>query len=72
MKVDPHNGDALTIPGSISGYPAISIPAGMLASGLPIGLQACARRHEDALLFELAIAMERERACPLAAPSAPI
>jgi Asp-tRNA(Asn)/Glu-tRNA(Gln) amidotransferase A subunit family amidase len=71
VKVDPYNGGALTIPGSISGYPAISIPAGMSASGLPIGLQAYARRHEDALLLELALAMERERPWPLVAPTTP-
>jgi Asp-tRNA(Asn)/Glu-tRNA(Gln) amidotransferase A subunit family amidase len=71
-KVDPYNGGALTIPGSISGYPAISIPAGTSASGLPIGLQAYARRHEDALLLDLALAMERELPWPLVAPGAPI
>jgi aspartyl-tRNA(Asn)/glutamyl-tRNA(Gln) amidotransferase subunit A len=71
VKVSPYNGGALTIPGSISGYPAISIPAGLSQSGLPIGLQAYARRHEDALLLELALAMERARAWPLVAPDAP-
>ncbi len=71
-KVDPYNGGALTIPCSISGYPAISIPAGTSESGLPIGLQAYTRRHEDALLLDLALAMERERPWPLVAPGAPI
>ncbi len=71
VKVSPYNAGALTIPGSISGYPAISIPAGLSASGLPIGLQAYARRHEDALLLDLALAMERARPWPLVAPEAP-
>ena len=70
-KVNPYNGGALTIPGSISGYPAISIPAGLSARGLPIGLQAYARRHEDALLLDLALAMERAMPWPLVAPGAP-
>lgn len=70
-KVNPYNGGALTIPANISGYPAISIPAGLSPSGLPIGLQAYARRHEDALLLDLALAMERARPWPLVAPDAP-
>jgi aspartyl-tRNA(Asn)/glutamyl-tRNA(Gln) amidotransferase subunit A len=72
VEVNPYNGGALTIPGSISGYPAISIPAGFTKSGLPVGLQVYARRHEDALLLDLAHAMERARPWPLVAPDAPI
>jgi aspartyl-tRNA(Asn)/glutamyl-tRNA(Gln) amidotransferase subunit A len=71
-KVNPYNAGALTIPANISGYPAISIPAGLSASGLPIGLQAYARRHEDALLLELALILERERPWPQVAPEAPV
>lgn len=72
VKVSPYNAGALTIPGSISGYPAISIPAGLSDAGLPIGLQAYARRHEDALLLDLALVMERVRPWPLVAPDAPV
>ncbi|MBI4570655.1 MAG: amidase, partial [Chloroflexi bacterium] len=53
VEVSPFNAGALTIPGSLSGYPAVSIPGGLSPNGLPIGLQAYARRHEDALLLEL-------------------
>ncbi len=70
-KVSPYNGGALTIPANISGYPAISIPAGLSSSGLPIGLQAYTRRHDDALLLDLALVLERERPWPLVAPNAP-
>jgi len=70
-KVSPYNNGALTIPANISGYPAISIPAGLSPAGLPIGLQAYARRHEDALLLDLALVMERTRPWPLVAPGAP-
>jgi aspartyl-tRNA(Asn)/glutamyl-tRNA(Gln) amidotransferase subunit A len=66
-----HNG-SLTIPGNVTGYPAISIPAGLTSSGLPVGLQAYARRHEDALLLDLALAWERARPWSLVAPSAPV
>ena len=72
VKVGRNNNGALTIPGNITGYPAISIPAGLSKNGLPIGLQAYARRHEDALLFDLALEFERARPWPLTAPTAPI
>ena len=71
VKVSPWNGGALTIPGSLSGYPAVSVPAGLSESGLPIGLQIYARRHEDALLLDMALEMERLRPWPLVAPDAP-
>ena len=71
-RVGRNNNGALTIPANISGYPAISIPAGLTVNGLPVGLQAYARRHEDALLLDLALAMERTRPWPLVAPGAPI
>jgi Asp-tRNA(Asn)/Glu-tRNA(Gln) amidotransferase A subunit family amidase len=48
------------------------MPAGLTESGLPIGLQAYARRHEDALLLDLALAFERARPRPLVAPHAPV
>lgn len=70
--VSPFNAGALTIPGSVSGYPAISIPAGQSSNGLPIGLQAYARRHDDALLLDLALVMERVRPWPLVATGAPV
>jgi aspartyl-tRNA(Asn)/glutamyl-tRNA(Gln) amidotransferase subunit A len=72
MKVSPYNGGALTIPGSVSGYPAVSLPAGLTKAGLPVGLQVYARRHEDALLLDLALAWERAHPWPLTAPGAPV
>jgi len=66
-----HNG-SLTIPGNVTGHPAISVPAGISRNGLPVGLQAYARRHEDALLLDLALACERARPWPLTAPAAPV
>ncbi len=72
VAVSPYNAGALTIPANLSGYPAISIPAGLSSSGLPIGLQAYARRHEDALLLGLAQVVERVRPWPLVAPGSPI
>jgi aspartyl-tRNA(Asn)/glutamyl-tRNA(Gln) amidotransferase subunit A len=72
VTVSPYNAGALTIPANLSGCPAISIPAGISTNGLPIGLQAYARRHEDAVLLDLALAMERAQPWPLVAPGAPV
>jgi len=72
VRVSPYNAGALTIPANLSGYPAISIPAGVSENGLPIGLQAYARRHEDALLLDLAQIMEQVHPWPKVIPNAPI
>jgi aspartyl-tRNA(Asn)/glutamyl-tRNA(Gln) amidotransferase subunit A len=61
------NMGALTIISNVYGNPAVSIPAGTV-DGLPIGMQVLARHHEDALLFDVALAVERERPWPLVAP----
>lgn len=62
------NMGALTIIANIYGNPAVSIPAGII-DGLPIGMQVLGRHHEDALLFDVALAAERELPWPLVAPA---
>jgi aspartyl-tRNA(Asn)/glutamyl-tRNA(Gln) amidotransferase subunit A len=61
------NMGALTIISNIYGNPAASIPAGTV-DGLPVGMQVMARHHADALLFDVALAVERERPWPQVAP----
>jgi aspartyl-tRNA(Asn)/glutamyl-tRNA(Gln) amidotransferase subunit A len=63
------NMGALTIISNIYGNPAVSIPAGTV-DGLPVGMQVLARHHEDALLFDVALAVERARPWPVVAPAA--
>lgn len=63
------NMGALTIISNIYGNPAVSVPAGTL-NGLPVGMQVLGRHHEDALLFDVALAVERERPWPMVAPAA--
>jgi aspartyl-tRNA(Asn)/glutamyl-tRNA(Gln) amidotransferase subunit A len=70
VHVGPENNGALTIPANISGNPAVSIPAGTF-EGLPVGMQVIGRHHQDALLLDLALTVERERPWPLVAPGAP-
>lgn len=50
--------DIMTVPASLAGMPAISVPAGKSESGLPIGVQLMAARRNDAQLLSLARSME--------------
>lgn len=59
---------ALTIISNIYGNPAVSIPSGTI-DGLPVGMQVLGRHHEDALLFDVALAAERTQPWPLVAPA---
>jgi aspartyl-tRNA(Asn)/glutamyl-tRNA(Gln) amidotransferase subunit A len=58
---------ALTIISNVYGNPAVSIPIEPIG-GLPVGLQVLAARHRDALLFDVALAVERERPWAMVAP----
>lgn len=50
--------DIMTVPPSLAGVPAISVPAGKSDAGLPIGVQLIAPAKQDALLFALAKQVE--------------
>jgi Asp-tRNA(Asn)/Glu-tRNA(Gln) amidotransferase A subunit family amidase len=69
-QTGPENNGALTIPANTVGNPAVSIPVG-LVDGLPVGMQIIGKHHEDALLLDLALTVERERPWPLVAPETP-
>jgi Asp-tRNA(Asn)/Glu-tRNA(Gln) amidotransferase A subunit family amidase len=71
QKTGPENNGALTIPANIVGNPSVSIPAGSV-DGLPVGMQVMTRHHDDALLFDLALTVEREQPWPFVAPGAPL
>lgn len=46
--------DIMTVPASLAGLPALSVPVGFDGSGLPIGLQLIGRAGEDVSLLEFA------------------
>ncbi len=48
-----------TTPASLAGVPALSVPCGFTAGGLPIGLQLIGRRFDEATLLRAGRAYER-------------
>jgi aspartyl-tRNA(Asn)/glutamyl-tRNA(Gln) amidotransferase subunit A len=54
--------DVFTVSANLAGLPAISIPAGFTAAGLPVGLQLTGRAFDEATMLRIADAYERETA----------
>jgi len=50
--------DVFTIPTSLAGLPGLSLPAGLSADGLPLGLQLIGRPFDEETVFKVAGAME--------------
>jgi aspartyl-tRNA(Asn)/glutamyl-tRNA(Gln) amidotransferase subunit A len=54
--------DVFTVSANLAGLPAISAPCGFTADRLPVGLQLTGRRFDEATLFRVADAYERDTA----------
>lgn len=54
-------GDIYTVPVNIAGLPALSLPCGRDAEGLPIGMQLIGRAFGEAELYQAAYAFEQEK-----------
>lgn len=52
--------DAMTVPASMAGLPALSVPADKTADGLPVGAQLIGRAQSDQLLLSIAKSCEEE------------
>ncbi len=63
--------DLLTVPASVAGLPAISVPAGFSQDHLPIGLQLIAPPFQEELLFQTAHAYEQSQTWWQEIPSLP-
>jgi aspartyl-tRNA(Asn)/glutamyl-tRNA(Gln) amidotransferase subunit A len=51
--------DLFTVPADLAGVPAVSVPCGLDANGLPLGLQVITRSFDEATMFAVAAALER-------------
>jgi aspartyl-tRNA(Asn)/glutamyl-tRNA(Gln) amidotransferase subunit A len=51
--------DVFTIPASLAGLPALSVPAGLSADGLPLGLQVIGRAFDETTVLRIGEALER-------------
>ncbi len=70
-KADPltmYYNDVCTIPSNLTGHPAISVPFGTGADGLPVGVQVMGPMLAEADLFRVATVLE-QAAPPAATPS---
>jgi len=54
--------DIFTVTVNLAGLPAISVPGGLDAQGLPLGLQIISRALDEATMFSLAGALEKAAA----------
>ena len=52
--------DIFSIPASLAGAPALSVPAGLTRSGLPIGMQLVGRPFDEGTLLRIARTWERK------------
>ena len=50
--------DVFTVPMNLAGIPALSLPVGLAANGLPLGMQLIANNFQEPLLFRVAKAIE--------------
>ncbi len=51
--------DLFTVPANLAGVPAMSVPAGLDANGLPLGLQVIGRPFDEETAFAVAAALEQ-------------
>jgi len=57
--------DTYTIPSNLSGDPAMSVPFGTGADGLPVGVQILAPAMQEARMFQVAAELERRAPTPV-------
>ena len=51
--------DVFTVPANLAGLPALSVPAGLSADGLPLGLQITGRAFDEETVLRVGEALER-------------
>jgi amidase len=46
---------------NVLGFPAVTVPMGATAGGLPVGIQLMGRPYDDELLLDIAVRLEKDR-----------
>jgi aspartyl-tRNA(Asn)/glutamyl-tRNA(Gln) amidotransferase subunit A len=54
--------DVFTVPANMAGVPGISVPGGLDANGLPLGLQVIGKLFDEETVFAVGAALERAAA----------
>jgi aspartyl-tRNA(Asn)/glutamyl-tRNA(Gln) amidotransferase subunit A len=57
--VEMYMGDMFTVPASLAGLPALSLPCSKTEEGLPVGMQLIGKPFSEALLYRAAYAFEQ-------------
>lgn len=52
--------DVFTVSVNLAGLPGLSLPIGLSAAGLPLGLQVIGRAFDEATVFKIASALEAD------------
>ena len=56
--IEMYLNDVFTVPANLAGLPAISVPAGLSADGLPLGLQIIGRAFDEEIVLRVAEVLE--------------
>ena len=51
--------DVFSVPASLAGLPAMSVPAGLNSAGLPLGLQVIGRAFDEQGVLDAGLAIEQ-------------
>ena len=63
--------DVFTVPANMAGIPGLSVPAGLSAEGLPLGLQVLGRPFDEETVFAVGAALERAASFTALPPQRP-
>ncbi|HPX93614.1 MAG TPA: Asp-tRNA(Asn)/Glu-tRNA(Gln) amidotransferase subunit GatA [Bacillota bacterium] len=63
-----YSNDRFTLPASLTGMPALSVPLGLTGQGLPVGMQLMGKPFSESLLYQLAALYEDAHGLIPAAP----
>ncbi len=68
MGGSKYSNDRFTLPASLTGMPALSVPVGLTGEGLPVGMQLMGKTFSEKVLYQLAALYEDAHGLIAAAP----